>query len=160
MILLTEIKIKRISKYDIDKADKKINQIEEDLKSVQFNLDNLNDYAIKYFKDLKVKYSKGRERKTEIRIFDDVDVKKVVVRNSKLYINRSEGFIGTTLRKEEFVEECSDIDDVIVFTEEGNMHVTKIERKRCKNIIMRLYLKRIQNRLQYDLHMVRLVHLI
>ena len=129
IIRLTEIKIKRISKYDIDKADKKINQIEEDLKSVQFNLDNLNDYAIKYFKDLKVKYSKGRERKTEIRIFDDVDVKKVVVRNSKLYINRSEGFIGTTLRKEEFVEECSDIDDVIVFTEEGNMHVTKIERK-------------------------------
>ena len=72
IIRLTEIKIKRISKYDIDKADKKINQIEEDLKSVQFNLDNLNDYAIKYFKDLKVKYSKGRERKTEIRIFDDV----------------------------------------------------------------------------------------
>ncbi|MEL0245188.1 MAG: DNA gyrase/topoisomerase IV subunit A, partial [Flavobacteriaceae bacterium] len=137
IIRLTEIKIKRISKYDIDKADKKINQIEEDLKSVQFNLDNLNDYAIKYFKDLKVKYSKGRERKTEIRIFDDVDVKKVVVRNSKLYVNRSEGFIGTTLRKEEFVEECSDIDDVIVFTEEGNMHVTKIERKKfvAKNII-------------------------
>ena len=139
IIRLTEIKIKRISKYDIDKADKKINQIEEDLKSVQFNLDNLNDYAIKYFKDLKVKYSKGRERKTEIRIFDDVDVKKVVVRNSKLYINRSEGFIGTTLRKEEFVEECSDIDDVIVFTEEGNMHVTKIERKK------------FENGLQYDL---------
>ena len=153
IIRLTEIKIKRISKYDIDKADKKINQIEEDLKSVQFNLDNLNDYAIKYFKDLKVKYSKGRERKTEIRIFDDVDVKKVVVRNSKLYINRSEGFIGTTLRKEEFVEECSDIDDVIVFTEEGNMHVTKIERKKfvAKNIIHAAIFRKKDSRTVYNM---------
>ena len=153
IIRLTEIKIKRISKYDIDKADKKINQIEEDLKSVQFNLDNLNDYAIKYFKDLKVKYSKGRERKTEIRIFDDVDVKKVVIRNSKLYINRSEGFIGTTLRKEEFVEECSDIDDVIVFTEEGNMHVTKIERKKfvAKNIIHAAVFRKKDSRTVYNM---------
>ena len=153
IIRLTEIKIKRISKYDIDKADKKINQIEEDLKSVQFNLDNLNDYAIKYFKDLKAKYSKGRERKTEIRIFDDVDVKKVVVRNSKLYINRSEGFIGTTLRKEEFVEECSDIDDVIVFTEEGNMHVTKIERKKfvAKNIIHAAVFRKKDSRTVYNM---------
>ena len=153
IIRLTEIKIKRISKYDIDKADKKINQIEEDLKSVQFNLDNLNDYAIKYFKDLKLKYSKGRERKTEIRIFDDVDVKKVVVRNSKLYINRSEGFIGTTLRKEEFVEECSDIDDVIVFTEEGNMHVTKIERKKfvAKNIIHAAVFRKKDSRTVYNM---------
>ena len=153
IIRLTEIKIKRISKYDIDKADKKINQIEEDLKSVQFNLDNLNDYAIKYFKDLKVKYSKGRERKTEIRIFDDVDVKKVVVRNSKLYINRSEGFVGTTLRKEEFVEECSDIDDVIVFTEEGNMHVTKIERKKfvAKNIIHAAVFRKKDSRTVYNM---------
>ena len=153
IIRLTEIKIKRISKYDIDKADKKINQIEEDLKSVQFNLDNLNDYAIKYFKDLKLKYSKGRERKTEIRIFDDVDVKKVVVRNSKLYMNRSEGFIGTTLRKEEFVEECSDIDDVIVFTEEGNMHVTKIERKKfvAKNIIHAAIFRKKDSRTVYNM---------
>ena len=153
IIRLTEIKIKRISKYDIDKADKKINQIEEDLKSVQFNLDNLNDYAIKYFKDLKVKYSKGRERKTEIRIFDDVDVKKVVVRNSKLYINRSEGFVGTTLKKEEFVEECSDIDDVIVFTEEGNMHVTKIERKKfvAKNIIHAAVFRKKDSRTVYNM---------
>ena len=153
IIRLTEIKIKRISKYDIDKADKKINQIEQDLKSIQFNLDNLNDYAIKYFKDLKVKYSKGRERKTEIRIFDDVDVKKVVVRNSKLYVNRSEGFIGTTLRKEEFVEECSDIDDVIVFTEEGNMHVTKIDRKKfvAKNIIHLAVFKKKDSRTVYNM---------
>ena len=153
IIRLTEIKIKRISKYDIDKADKKINQIEEDLKSVQFNLDNLNDYAIKFFKDLKLKYSIGWDRKTEIRIFDDVDVKKVVVRNSKLYINRSEGIIGTTLRKEEFVEECSDIDDVIVFTEEGNMHVTKIERKKfvAKNIIHAAVFRKKDSRTVYNM---------
>ena len=153
IVRLTEIKIKRISKYDINKADKKINQIEEELENVQFNLDNLNDYAIKYFKDLKAKYSKGRERKTEIRIFDDVDVKKVVVRNSKLYVNKSEGFIGTTLRKEEFVEECSDIDDVIVFTDEGNMLVTKIERKKfvSKNIIHAAVFRKKDSRTVYNM---------
>ena len=153
IIRLTEIKIKRISKYDIYKADKKINQIEEDMKIVQFNIDNLNDYSIKYFKDLKAKYSAGRERKTEIRIFDDVDVKKVVVRNSKLYINRLEGFIGTALRKEEFVEECSDIDDVIVFTDEGNMLVTKIERKKfvAKNIIHTAVFRKKDSRTVYNM---------
>ena len=153
IIRLTEIKIKRISKYDIYKADKKINQIEEDMKIVQFNIDNLNDYSIKYFKDLKAKYSAGRERKTEIRIFDDVDVKKVVVRNSKLYINRLEGFIGTALRKEEFVEECSDIDDVIVFTDEGNMLVTKIERKKfvAKNIIHAAVFRKKDSRTVYNM---------
>ena len=153
IIRLTEIKIKRISKYDIVKADKKINQIEEEIKSVQFNVENLNDYSIKYFKDLKSKYSKGRERKTEIRIFDDVDVKKVVVRNSKLYVNRSEGFVGTALRKEEFVEECSDIDDVIVFTDEGNMVVSKIERKKfvAKNIIHLAVFRKKDSRTVYNM---------
>ncbi len=153
IIRLTEIKIKRISKYDIDKADKKIKQIEEEIKSVQFNVENLNDYSIKYFKDLKSKYSRGRERKTEIRIFDDVDVKKVVVRNSKLYVNRSEGFVGTALRKEEFVEECSDIDDVIVFTDEGNMVVSKIERKKfvAKNIIHLAVFRKKDSRTVYNM---------
>ena len=153
IIRLTEIKIKRISKYDIDKADKKINLIEEEIKSVKFNIENLNDYSIKYFKDLKSKYSKGRDRKTEIRIFDDVDVKKVVVRNSKLYVNRSEGFVGTALRKEEFVEECSDIDDVIVFTDEGNMVVSKIERKKfvAKNIIHLAVFRKKDSRTVYNM---------
>ena len=153
IIRLTEIKIKRISKYDIGKADKKIKQIEEEIKSVQFNVENLNDYSIKYFKDLRSKYSKGRERKTEIRIFDDVDVKKVVVRNSKLYVNRSEGFVGTALKKEEFVEECSDIDDVIVFTDEGNMVVSKIERKKfvAKNIIHLAVFRKKDSRTVYNM---------
>ena len=137
LVRLTEIKIKRISKFDIDKAQQKIEALEGDIAEEKNNLEHLIDFAIRYFNHLIKTYGTGKERKSEIRIFDDVDVKKVVVRNSKLHINRSEGFIGTTLRKEEFVEECSDIDDVIVFTEEGNMHVTKIEGKKfvAKNII-------------------------
>ena len=130
VIKLTEIRIKRISKYDIDKADKKIIEIENQIEETNYNLENLNDFAINYFKDLKLKYGKNRVRKTEIKIFDDVDVKKVVVRNARLYVNRSEGFIGTSLRKEEYVEECSDIDDVIVFTKKGNMIVTRVENKK------------------------------
>ena len=130
IIKLTEIKIKRISKFDIDKADKKIDQIEDEIKKTNHNLENLNDFAIKYFKDLKLKYGKNRIRKTEIKIFDDVDVKKVVVRNARLYVNRLEGFIGTSLRKEEYVEECSDIDDFIVFTKRGNMIVSRVENKK------------------------------
>ena len=130
IIKLTEIKIKRISKFDIDKADKKIDQIEDEIKKTNHNLENLNDFAIKYFKDLKLKYGKNRVRKTEIKIFDDVDVKKVVVRNARLYVNRLEGFIGTSLRKEEYIEECSDIDDVIVFTKRGNMIVSRVENKK------------------------------
>ena len=130
VIKLTEIRIKRISKYDIDKADKKIIEIENQIEETNYNLENLNDFAINYFKDLKLKYGKNRERKTEIKIFDDVDVKKVVVRNARLYVNRTEGFIGTSLRKEEYVEECSDIDDVIVFTKKGNMIVTRVENKK------------------------------
>ena len=130
IIKLTEIKIKRISKFDIDKADRKIDQIEDEIKKTNHNLENLNDFAIKYFKDLKLKYGKNRIRKTEIKIFDDVDVKKVVVRNARLYVNRLEGFIGTSLRKEEYVEECSDIDDVIVFTKRGNMIVSRVENKK------------------------------
>ncbi len=153
IIKLTEIKIKRISKFDIEKADKKIKQIEEDISSVKQNLNNLNDFAIEYFKNLKKTYSKGRERKTEIRIFDDVDVKKVVVKNSKLYVNREEGFIGTSLRKDEFVEECSDIDDVIVFTESGDMIVSKIESKKfvAKNILFASVFKKKDSRTIYNM---------
>ena len=137
ILKLTEIKIKRISKFDLEKADKKIKQIEEDIDKVKFNLENLNDFAIQYFKNLKSTYSTGRQRKTEIRIFDDVDVKKVVVKNSKLYVNREDGFIGTSLRREEYVEDCSDIDDIIVFTSNGDMIVTKVDSKKfvAKNIL-------------------------
>ena len=153
ILKLTEIKIKRISKFDLEKADKKIKQIEEDIDKVKFNLENLNDFAIKYFKNLKSTYSTGRQRKTEIRIFDDVDVKKVVVKNSKLYVNREDGFIGTSLRREEYVEDCSDIDDIIVFTSNGDMIVTKVDSKKfvAKNILYVSVFKKRDSRTIYNM---------
>ena len=153
ILKLTEIKIKRISKFDLEKADKKIKHIEEDIDKVKFNLENLNDFAIQYFKDLKSTYSTGRQRKTEIRIFDDVDVKKVVVKNSKLYVNREDGFIGTSLRREEYVEECSDIDDIIVFTSNGDMIVTKVDSKKfvAKNILYVSVFKKRDSRTIYNM---------
>ena len=153
ILKLTEIKIKRISKFDLEKADKKIKQIKEDIDKVKFNLENLNDYAIQYFKDLKSTYSTGRQRKTEIRIFDDVDVKKVVVKNSKLYVNREDGFIGTSLRREEYVEDCSDIDDIIVFTSNGDMIVTKVDSKKfvAKNILYVSVFKKRDSRTIYNM---------
>ena len=153
ILKLTEIKIKRISKFDLEKADKKIKQIEEDIDKVKFNLENLNDFAIQYFKDLKSTYSTGRQRKTEIRIFDDVDIKKVVVKNSKLYVNREDGFIGTSLRREEYVEDCSDIDDIIVFTSNGDMIVTKVDSKKfvAKNILYVSVFKKRDSRTIYNM---------
>ena len=153
ILKLTEIKIKRISKFDLEKADKKIKQIEEDIDKVKFNLENLNDFAIQYFKSLKSTYSTGRQRKTEIRIFDDVDVKKVVVKNSKLYVNREDGFIGTSLRREEYVEDCSDIDDIIVFTSNGDMIVTKVDSKKfvAKNILYVSVFKKRDSRTIYNM---------
>ena len=153
IVRLTEIKIKRISKYDIDKADKRIKQIENDLELILDNLNNLTNFTIDYFKNLKKKYASGKERKTEIKIFDDVDVKKVVVRNAKLYVNRNEGFIGTSLRKDEYVEECSDIDDIILFTESGNLIVTKVDRKKFveKNIIHVAVFRKKDSRTVYNM---------
>ena len=153
IVRLTEIKIKRISKFDIEKAILKIKTIEEELEKIKFNLDNLTEFAIDYFKRLKEVYGKSRKRKTEIRVFDDVDAKKVVVKNSKLYVNREEGFIGTSIRRDEFVQDCSDIDDIIVFTEDGKMIVTKIDKKKfvAKNIIHLAVFKRKDKRTVYNL---------
>ena len=130
IVRLTEIKIKRISKFDAFKADETIAKIEEALKEVQGYLDNLIPFAIDYFKDLKDTYGEGRERKTEIRIFDSISAKKVIVTNKKLYVNREEGFIGWTLRKDEFISDCSEIDDVIVFFATGKMLVTRVSDKK------------------------------
>ena len=126
---LTEIRIKRISKFDIDKAQQKIDALEEQIAQIKHHLAHLIDYAIAYFTRLKKEYGEGRERKTEIRTFDDVDATKVVIRNTKLYVNREEGFIGTSLRRDEYVGDCSDIDDIIVFTKAGIMMVTKVDTK-------------------------------
>ena len=137
IIRLTEIKIKRISKFDIDKAQQRIETLEGEIENIKHHLNNLIEYAISHFKRLKSSYSEGKERKTEIALFDDVDATKVVIRNTKLYVNKSEGFIGTSLRKDEYVCDCSDIDDIIVFTADGKMQVSKVDSKIFigKNII-------------------------
>ena len=129
IIRLTEIKIKRISKFDLDKAQHKIEILETDIEEVKNNLNHIIDYTVRYFNHLKKSYGTNRERKSEIRIFDDVDARKVVTRNQKLYMNKEEGFIGTSLRKDLLVCECSDIDDIIVFTKDGKMQVVKVDTK-------------------------------
>ena len=153
IIKLTEIRIKRISKFDLDKAQQKIEALETDIAEVKNNLTHLIDYAIRYFTHLKKTYGAGKERKSEIRIFDDVDARKVVARNQKLYVNREEGFIGTSLRKDEMVCECSDIDDIIAFTEEGKMQVVKVESKVFigKNILHVAVFKKKDQRTIYNM---------
>lgn len=126
---LLEIKMRRITKHDAEKADTFIESLETQMAEVKHHLDNLIDYAIEYFKNLKKKYGEGKERKTEIRTFDTVDKTKVIVSNKKLYVNREEGFVGHGLRKDEYVEDCSEIDDVIVFREDGVMMVSKVADK-------------------------------
>lgn len=126
---LTEIRIKRISKFDLDKAQQFIESLEEKIENVKHHLANLIDYAIDYFKNLKIKYGKGKERKTEIRTFDTIDASKVAVANTRFYVDRNEGFIGTSLKKDEYLFECSDIDDIVVFKHDGSMIVTKVDAK-------------------------------
>ncbi|UKM64731.1 DNA gyrase/topoisomerase IV subunit A [Flavobacteriaceae bacterium GSB9] len=153
IVRLTEIRIKRISKFDIDKAQQKIEALEAQIAEIKHHLAHLIDYAISYFERLKKEYGKGRERKTEIRIFDDVDATKVVIRNTKLYVNRAEGFIGTSLRRDEYVCDCSDIDDIIVFTREGKMMVTKVDSKTFigKDIIHVAVFKKKDKRTIYNM---------
>tara|TARA_X000000950_G_scaffold194717_1_gene234615 strand:- start:567 stop:3146 length:2580 start_codon:yes stop_codon:yes gene_type:complete len=153
LVRLTEIRIKRISKFDLDKAQQKIEALETDIEEVKNNLNHLIDYSIRYFSHLKKTYGKEKQRKTEIRIFDDVDAKKVVVRNQKLYVNKEEGFIGTGLRKDEYVCDCSDIDDAIVFTQEGKMQVVKVDSKIFvgKNIIHVNVFKKKDSRTIYNM---------
>ena len=129
IVRLTEIRIKRISKFDIDKAQQKIESLENSIDQIKHHLAHLIEYAIDYFKRLKKDYGAGKERKTEIRTFDDIEATKVVIRNTKLYVNRAEGFVGTSLKRDEYVTDCSDIDDIIVFTEDGTMVVTKVDQK-------------------------------
>ena len=153
IVKLTEIKIKRISKFDSDKADDNLLKIEDNIKEVKHHLKNLIEYAIAYYKDLKDNYAKGKERKTEIRVFDNIAVRKVVVSNKKLYVNKDEGFIGWTLRRDEFVEDCSDLDDIIVFFSNGKMIVTKVADKKFvgKGIIHTAVWKKGDERTIYHL---------
>ncbi|MFZ9057784.1 MAG: DNA gyrase/topoisomerase IV subunit A [Flavobacteriaceae bacterium] len=153
IVRLTEIRIKRISKFDIDKADQKIKALEGDIAEVNNNLKHLIEYAIRYFEHLVKTYGQDKERKTEIRIFDDVDAKKVVVRNQKLYVNREEGFVGTGLRKDEYICDCSDIDDIIVFTLDGKMQVVRVDTKVFigKDIIHSAVFKKKDKRTIYNM---------
>lgn len=136
---LTEIRIKRISKFDGYKADELIKKIEEEIAQIKHDLEHLTDYAIAFYKKIKEKHGVGKERKTEIKSFENIEASKVAVANAKLYVNREEGFIGYSLKKSEseFVADCSDIDDIIVFREDGIMQVQKIQSKSFvgKNII-------------------------
>ena len=130
LVRLTEIKIKRISKFDSDKADDQLAALEGRIAEVKHHLDTLVEYAVEYFKNLKKKYSAGRERKTEIRSFDTVVAAKVAIANAKLYVNREEGFMGTGLKRDEYVCDCSDLDDIIVIRQDGTLMVTKVDAKK------------------------------
>jgi topoisomerase IV subunit A len=129
IIQLTEIKIKRISKFDIKKADEHIKGLETELAEVKNHLKNIIPYAINYFRQMKKKYGKGRERKTEIRSFDTIEAAKVVASNARLYANFREGFIGTGLKKDDLICECSDIDDILVIRKDGGYLITKVADK-------------------------------
>ncbi|MDR1984689.1 MAG: DNA gyrase/topoisomerase IV subunit A [Prevotellaceae bacterium] len=129
VLKLTDKPVRRISKFDIKKADEHIKNVEFEIDEVQNNLDNLIDYAVTYFRQIKKKYGKGRERKTEIMNFDIIQASQVVVANEKLYVNRAEGFVGTGLKKDEYVGECSDVDDIIVFLKNGKYLITKVAEK-------------------------------
>ncbi|WP_194852440.1 DNA gyrase/topoisomerase IV subunit A [Nonlabens antarcticus] len=129
IVRLTEIRIKRISKFDIGKAQQKIEALEDRIAELKKNLENLIEFAIAYFQKLQKDYGKDRTRQTELKAFDDIVASKVIIRNTKLYVNREEGFVGTSLKKDEYVGDCSDIDDVIVFTKNGTMMVSKVDAK-------------------------------
>jgi len=153
IVRLTEIRIKRISKFDLDKAKQHLESLEDRIAETKNHLANLIDFAIDYFQELKKKYAKGRERKSEIRIFDDIEATKVVIRNTKLYVNREEGFVGTSLRRDEYVTDCSDIDDIIVFTKKGEMMVTKVDTKTFidKNIVHVAVFKKKDKRTTFNM---------
>jgi len=153
IVRLTEIRIKKISKFDIDKAKLFIESLEDKIAEVKNQLANLIAFAVDYFKNLKTKYGKGKERKTEIRLFDDIVATKVVMRNTKLYVNREEGFVGTSLKRNEYVDDCADIDNVIVFRKDGVMLITKVDAKTFvgKDIIHIAVFKKNDKRTVYNM---------
>ena len=153
IVRLTEIRIKKISKFDLDKATQFIEGLEDKIAQVKEYLENLITYAIDYFKRLKSTYGKDKDRKTEIRSFHDIVATKVVIRNTKLYVNREEGFIGTSLRKDEYITDCSDIDDIIVFRKDGKMIVSKVASKTFvgKDIIHIAIFKKKDTRTVYNM---------
>ena len=126
---LTEIPIKKISKFDLNKVNEKLKNINTNIDEVKNNLEHLTDYAIKYFEHLKKEYGSERKRKTKVQEFDDLDKKDISIKNKKLYVNKKDGFVGTTMKKDDYLFDCSDLDDVIVFTNEGLMKVVRVDSK-------------------------------
>lgn len=153
IVRLTEIKIKRISRFDAFKADELLKRLQEELEQTEYHLAHLTDFAIDYFKKLLEKYGKGRERKTEIRTFDAIAATVVAANNTKLYINREDGFIGYGLKKDEFVCDCSDLDEIIVFRKDGKMVVSKIAEKVFvgKNILYTGIFNKNDERMVYNM---------
>jgi topoisomerase-4 subunit A len=129
ILKLTEKPVRRIYKLDIDELNAQIKDLEAQIKQVKYDLEHLNDFTISYFEGLLKKYGKGKERKTELKVFEVIEAKHVAIANTRLYINRDEGFIGTSLKKDEFLVECSDLDDIIAFTKRGIMKVVKVQDK-------------------------------
>lgn len=129
IIKLTEKPVRRIYRLDIDELNSQIKDLEKQIKETKDNLKNLVEFTIAYYENLLKKYGKGKERKTEIRVFESIQARTVAIANEKLYVNRADGFIGTGLKKDEFVTECSDLDDIIVFTRSGKMKVVKVADK-------------------------------
>ncbi len=129
IIKLTEKPVRRIYKLDIDELNQQIKGLESDMLQVQHNLANLVDFAIEYYNNLLKKYGKGKERKTEIKLFDTIQAKHVAIANTKIYMNREDGFVGTALKKDEFIADCSDLDDVIIITKTGIMKIVRVAEK-------------------------------
>ena len=150
---LTEIPIKKISKFDLNKVNEKLKNININIDEVNNNLDHITDYAIKYFEYLKKEYGKERKRKTLIQEFDDLDKRNISIKNQKLYVNKKDGFVGTGMKKEEYLFDCSDLDDVIVFTKEGLMKVIRVDSKVFigKNIEKVLLFNEENKKLVYNL---------
>jgi topoisomerase-4 subunit A len=150
---LTEIKIKRISKYNSFKADENIAGIEDELRQVQHDLDHLTEFAIAFFENLLTNYGKGRERRTELSNFETIKVRQVAANNAKLYVNYKEGFVGTGIKKDEFIMDCSDIDDVIAFMKDGTFRVVRISDKVFvgKNVIHASVWKKGDERTTYNM---------
>lgn len=153
IIKLTEIKIKRISKFDSFKADEKIKAIEENIQQTKYHIEHIVDFTIDYFENILKKYGKGKERKTEIRTFDTIQATQVAIANVKLYMNAKEGFIGTSLKKDDFVTECSDLDNILVIRKDGTMIVTKVADKTFvgKDIIHAEVYRKNDDRLTFNM---------
>ncbi|MBA4139313.1 MAG: DNA gyrase/topoisomerase IV subunit A, partial [Segetibacter sp.] len=153
VLKLTEKPVRRIYRLDIDELNNQIQNIEDEITQVGFNLNNLTDYAVAYYEGLLKKHGKGRERKTEIKPFDIITAKSVAIANTKVFMNRIEGFIGTGLKKDELITECSDLDDIIVITKTGRMKVVRVADKVFvgKDIIYAAVFQKNNDRITYNM---------